>query len=528
MSIDLTTVLIGLVFFIAGSAFAYFIYNSILTKKQENANNLIEKAKNEAEKQKKDQLIKFREELQRKRSKFYEDLKNREKQQYNHEQDVYKKQKVLRREENNIKIQEQKFAAHENKLNDIETNLRNKQKKADEVLDNLNAKMEKISGMSVEDAKIQLMENLKNKIKIEAAQMAIDIKSEAKLNAQREAKEIIAQAIENLSYEFTMESTLSTVQLPNEKYKGMIIGREGRNIRAFEEITGVKVIVDDTPEMIVLSEFDPVRREVARLTMDHLIKTKNINPNLIEQAKSKSEKTVENSIAKAAEDTIRDLRLKDIHPQIKECLGRLKYRYSYGQNMLQHAKEVALLTGAMAAELGFNVKLAKRAGLLHDIGKALTSNSEGSHVTLGVELCEKYNEHEVVVNAIMAHHEEAEPISPISVLVTAADKISGSRPGARRDTLEAYTKRISTLEEIANSFDGVTKTYAISAGREIRVIVEPEQVDDRKAEILANDISEKIKESMEYPGNIKVCVIRNTVASKFTQEYEEEGVKENA
>ena len=239
---------------------------------------------------------------------------------------------------------------------------------------------------------------------------------------------------------------------------------------------------------------------------------------------TKAEKTVQLSISKAAEDTIRDLRIKDVHPQILECLGRLKYRYSYGQNMLQHAKEVAFITGAMAAELGFNVKLAKRAGLLHDIGKALTSNSEGSHVTLGVELCEKYNEHEVIINAIMAHHEEAEPISPISVLVTAADKISGSRPGARRDTLEAYTKRISTLEEIANSFDGVSKTYAISAGREIRVIVEPENVNDKDAEMLAMDISSKIKESMEYPGNIKVCVIRNTVVSKFTQDYEEQEI----
>ena len=488
MSIDFTTIIIGFLFFLAGSAFTYFIYNSVLNKRKETANNLIEKAKNEAEKLKKEQLIKFREEIQRKRSKFYEDLKNREKQQYKNEQNLYKKEKAFRREENNLKIKEQKFAALENNLNDLETTLRMKQKNVDELLDDINSKMEKVSGLSIEEAKNQLMENLQNKIKIEAAQMAIDIKSETKLNAQREAKEIIAQAIENLAYEFTMESTLSTVQLPNEKYKGMIIGREGRNIRAFEDITGVKVIVDDTPEMIVLSEFDPVRREIARLTMEHLIKTKNINPNLIEQAKSKAEKTVESSITKAAEDTIRDLRIKDIHPQIKECLGRLKYRYSYGQNMLQHAKEVALLTGAMAAELGFNVKLAKRAGLLHDIGKALTSNSEGSHVTLGVELCEKYNEHAVVINSIMAHHEEAEPISPISVLVTAADKISGSRPGARRDTLEAYTKRISTLEEIANSFDGVDKTYAISAGREIRVIVQPEQIDDKKAEILAMEI----------------------------------------
>ncbi len=519
--IDFSIFLIGFVSLLVGAGITVLIYNSLLSRKRESVKNIIDKAKNNAEKLKKEQLINFRKELQRKRSKFFEELKSREKQLNKTEQNVYKKEKELKQEENNQKIKESKFAAHENKLNDLEIILRSKQKKLDELLEVQNEQLQKISGMSVDEAKSGLLENLKDKVKIEAGQMALDIKTEAKINAHREAKEIIAHAIENLAYEFTMESTLSTVQLPNEKYKGMIIGREGRNIRAFEEISGVKVIVDDTPEMIVLSAFDPVQREIARMTMEHLIKTKNINPKLIEQSKAKSEKQVERLIINAAEDTIRDLRLKDVHPKLKECLGRLKYRYSYGQNMLQHSKEVALLTGAMALELGINVKLAKRAGLFHDIGKALTSNSEGSHVTLGVEICQKYSEHKVVINAIMAHHEEAEPISPISVLVTAADKISGSRPGARRDTLEAYTKRISTLEEVANSFDGVSKTYAISAGREIRVIVEPDQVDDKSAEILATDISNKIKESMEYPGNIKVCVIRNTVVSRFTQEYEE-------
>lgn len=521
-NIDLVTVIIGIVIFMLGAGIAVIIYNALLDRKNATAKNLIEKARNESEKYKKEQLIQFREELQKKRAKFNEELKSKERQINKAEQQIANKEKELRREENNIKIIESRLAANENKLTDLESVLRTKQKKIDELLDIQNEKLEKISGMSSEDAKSQLLENLQNKVKIESAQMAIDIKNEAKTNAHREAKEIIAHAIENLAYEFTMESTLSTVQLPSEKYKGLIIGREGRNIRSFEEITGVKVIVDDTPEMIVLSAFDPVQREIARITMEHLIKTKNINPKLIEQAKVKAEKQVERTIAKAAEETIHELRIKEVHPKLKECLGRLKYRYSYGQNMLQHSKEVALLTGAMALELGFNVKLAKRAGLFHDIGKAITSNTEGSHVTLGVELCQKYNENEVVINSVLAHHEEAEPISPISVLVTAADKISGSRPGARRDTLEAYTKRISTLENIANSFDGVSKTYAISAGREIRVIVEPENIDDKRAEMLATEISEKIKESMEYPGNIKVCVIRNTVVSRYTQDYEEE------
>jgi ribonuclease Y len=396
-----------------------------------------------------------------------------------------------------------------------------KHKKLDMIIDEQNQKLQNIAGISVQDAKNQLMQNLEQRVKLESSQMAKEIQDEARLNAQREAKEIIAGAIENIACDFTMEYTLSTVQLPNERFKGMIIGREGRNIRAFEDATGVKVIVDDTPELIVLSGFDPVRREVARIAMENLIKSKNINPNMIEQAIAKATKEVDRSIIKTAEETLNELSIRGVHHKIKEALGRLKFRYSYGQNMLQHSREVALLSGAMASELGFNVKLAKRAGLFHDIGKALTINSEGSHVQLGKELCERFKEHEVVINSILAHHEEAEPISPISVLVTAADKISGSRPGARRDTLEAYTKRITGLEEIANSFDGVSKTYAISAGREIRVIVEPENIDDQTAGILSSDIAARIKEEMEYPGQIKVCVIRQTVASKVTDEFEE-------
>ncbi len=278
--------------------------------------------------------------------------------------------------------------------------------------------------------------------------------------------------------------------------------------------------MDDTPELIVLSGYDPVAREIARVAMQYLIKNKSININFIQQMIKRAKNEVNRTILKAADETLRELKLRDVHPLLRENLGRLKYRYSYGQNMLQHSKEVALLSGAMAAELGFNVSLARRAGLFHDIGKAVTGNSEGSHVTLGVELTTKAKEHEVVINAVLAHHEEAEPISPISVLVTAADKISGSRPGARRDSLEAYTKRITNLEEIANSFEGVSKTYAISAGREIRVIVEPDKLKDEQADVLSSDIASKIKESMEYPGKIKVCVIRQTIASRFTDDYD--------
>jgi len=502
-----------------GIALAILTYTAYLKKKKTTAKDVIDSAENQVEQTKKEKLIKFREEMQQRRSKFQEEFKSKENQLSRNESRILGKEKELRRLENNLKFRESRLGQRSNSIAQRDENISQKQTKLEEIIDEQNAKLERIAGINVEDAKKELFKNLENRVKMESAQMAIDIKEEAKATAQREAKEIITYAIENMAYEATMESTLSTVQLPSERYKGMIIGREGRNIRTFEESTGVKVIVDDTPELIVLSGFDPVRREVARVAMENLIKTKNINPNLIEQTVKKATEEVDKTIMKAAEDTLNDLSLKNVHPAIKEALGRLKYRFSYGQNILQHSKEVALISGAMAAELGFNIKLSKRAGLFHDIGKALTINSEGSHVTLGVELCQKYKEHEVVINSIMAHHEEAEPISPISVLVTAADKISGSRPGARRDTLEAYTKRITGLEDIANSFDGVSKTYAISAGRELRVIVEPEKIDDNTAAILSSDIAKKIKEEMEYPGQIKVCVIRQTVAAKNTDEF---------
>lgn len=516
------TITIILIIFsaIAGGIITFVIYNLSLRKSKVSAAQLIKEAKDESEQIKKDQDIQLRAEMQRKRAKFFEEQKQAESKINKNELRLYNKEKELKRFENKLKNIEFRLKSREQKLDEQKEMLHEKHMKIDEIIDQQNKKFELIANISVDEAKKELFKNLESRVKLDAAQMAMDIKAEAKENAHREAKEIIAQAIENLAYDFTMESTLSTVQLPNERFKGMIIGREGRNIRAFEEIVGVKVIVDDTPELVVLSVFDPVQREIARLTMENLIKAKNINPNLIQQTMEKAKAEVSRSIMKAADETIRNLYLKDIHPKIKENLGRLKYRYSYGQNMLQHAIEVALLSGAMAGELGLNIKLAKRAGLLHDIGKALTTNSEGSHVQLGVELCKECNEHEVVINAIMAHHEEAEPISPISVLVTAADKISGSRPGARRDTLEAYTKRISNLENIANSFDGVNKTYAISAGREIRVMVEPEKITDKEADILASDIAAKIKETMEYPGQIKVCVIRQTVSAKNTDEFD--------
>lgn len=508
--------LISVVIFLAGTGLGVFLYHLNQIRSKNVAKSLIEKAEKEAEKIKKDKLFNFREELQQKRLNFQKDLRQKEERINRIESQFNQREKQLQRDNNQLKMTQSRLESKENKINELEELLFEKHKKLDTVIEEQNKKLERISHISEADAKKMLLENLDAKVKIEAAQMANDIRTEAKERAQKEAKEIIATAIENLSYEFTMESTLSNVELPNERFKGMIIGKEGKNIRAFEEVTGVKVIVDDTPELVVLSGFDPVAREVARLAMESLIKTKNINVNNIQQAVKKAKQEVNKTMTKAAEDTLRELRLNNVHPLMKENLGRLLYRYSYGQNQLQHSKEVAFLAGAMASELGFNVKLAKRAGLFHDIGKAISSHTEGSHVTLGVELAQRCREHEVVINSILAHHEEAEPISPISVLVTAADKISGSRPGARRDTLEVYTKRINQLEEIANSFDGVNKSYAISAGREVRVIVEPAKITDDECMVLSSDIASKIKATMEYPGQIKITVIRRAITSKLT------------
>jgi len=518
---EIITIILSVVFLIAGLILGYAYYHLKLIKKETSARQILENAERDAEKIKKETFYNLKVEMQQRRSKFYNELKEKEEKINRIEARLLNKENELRKEQNQIKIRDSRLLSKEKKINELEELLYEKHKKVDILVEEQNKSLERVSKLKVEEAKQLLLKNLENRVKLEAVQMTNEIREEAKEKAQKEAKEIMACAIENLAYDFTMESTLSTVELPNERFKGMIIGREGKNIRAFEEATGVKVIVDDTPELVVLSGFDPVAREVARLSMEYLIKNKNINVNTIQQSVQRATKEVDRSIQKAAEDTLREMNLNNIHSLMRENLGRLKYRYSYGQNMLNHAREVAYLSGKMAAELGFNVKLARRAGLFHDIGKAISNNSEGSHVSLGVELATKCREPEIVINSILAHHEEAEPIHPISVLVTAADRISGSRPGARRDTLEAYTKRITKLEEIANSFEGVLKTYAISAGREIRVIVEPDKIPDAQAQVLSSDIARKIKESMEFPGQIKVCVIRQTIASKYTDDYEE-------
>ena len=485
---------------------------------KESAEDILKQADRTAAKLEKEAYLRAKERFQKDRVQMEKKLKHREKDISRNENKIRQREKELRRLESSVKERGNTVNKQQQKLDEYRQRIAKEEEKVAEVIDQQIQRLEEISGLNRDEAKEALHKSLMNRVKSEAQQTILDIKKDASDRARWEAREIMAFAIEKMATEYTMESTLVSVSLPNDSWKGLIIGREGRNIKSFESTTGVKVIVDDTPETVVMSCFDPIKREVARLTMEALIAKKNINPKAIEHESAKAQKVVDASIRKASEETLRELKLRNVHPEMRNLLGRLKYRSSYGQNILQHSKEVAWLAGNMAAELGLDVMLARRAGLFHDIGKAVSNDSEGSHVTLGVEITERCKEHAVVINSVLAHHEEAEPISPISVLVTAADRISGARPGARRESLEAYAQRISKLEELANSFEGVAKTYALSAGREIRVMIQPEKLTDGESDMLASDIARKIKDTMEYPGQIKVTVIRHLVAQSSTDE----------
>jgi ribonuclease Y len=378
-------------------------------------------------------------------------------------------------------------------------------------------KLERVAGMSAEKAKRELMRRIEGEAHAEAAKRVRQIKEEATRSAEREGRNIVAMAIEKIAADHAAEATVSVVPLPNDEMKGRIIGREGRNIRAFENLTGVDVIVDDTPEAVIVSAFDPVRREIARIAMEKLVADGRIHPGRIEEVIEKAKKEVEQSMREAAEEACYDLGIHGLHHQIMETLGRMKYRTSYGQNQLQHSKEVAHLTGHMAAELGLNVQMAKRMGLLHDIGKGMTHEHEGTHVELGYDLCKRCGEADPVLNAIRAHHGEEPARYPETFLLTAADAVSGARPGARRESFEAYVKRLEKLEEIATSFDGVAKCFAIQAGRELRVMVTPESVSDEEMAVLSENTARRIEQELQYPGQIKVVVVRETRAVDFAR-----------
>ncbi len=479
-----------------------------IERAKEESERIIQDAQKEAKNLKKEKLLEVKDEWLRKKQEFDNEVNTRRQKLQNYEKQLDKREEGIERKLELVKTREKE-------LNEIEENLRIKQEQVERknqrleaLLKEQNARLEKIAQLTEEEAKAMLIENMKEQAKTEAQQYVREIRDQAKAEARKEAQKIVVSAIQRTAVDHSVETTISVVQLQSDDMKGRIIGREGRNIRAFEAATGIDVIVDDTPEAVILSGFDQYRREIARIALERLIADGRIHPARIEEVVEKVKEELEDEIYKEGENAIIQLGIHGVHTELIKHIGKMKYRSSYGQNLLQHSIEVAYLTGFMAAELGLDVKLAKRAGLLHDIGKTLDKSVEGPHALLGAELAKKYKEHPVVVNAIASHHEDVEMESPIAPLVQAADAISGARPGARRESLESYVARLQNLENLANSFDGVAKTYAIQAGREIRVVVEPDKIDDDFSDQLAYDIAQKIQDELEYPGQIKVTVIR--------------------
>jgi ribonuclease Y len=488
-----------------------------LAKAEELAKRIIADAEKEAQIKKKEAILEAKDEWYKTKIKVEREIQDKkgeivrlEKRLQDRESSLDRKVDILNRKEKDIQNKEKIIYAREkaNRLREEELN---------RLIATQNKQLERIAQMTSEEAKKILLQNLESEARQEAAQLIKDIKEKAEETAEKEAKNIIIQAVQRCAADHTVESTVSVVNLPNDEMKGRIIGREGRNIRSFEIETGIDVIVDDTPEAVILSGYDPIRREIARMALEKLVVDGRIHPARIEEVVTKSKKEMEVIIRETGEQACFDLGIHGLHPELVKLLGKLRYRTSYGQNVLHHSTEVAYLCGIMAAELGLDSNLAKRAGLLHDIGKAVDKESEGTHSQIGYNMALKYGEHPYVLNAIAAHHEDVPHESPYSILAQAADAISGARPGARRETLEAYIKRLEKLEELADSFKGVAKAYAIQAGREIRIIVEHEQMDDSKSVELASQIAKKIEAELEYPGQIKVTVIRETRAVEYAK-----------
>ena len=468
---------------------------------EEKARKIIDEALKTAETKKRETLLEVKEESLRTRNELEKETKERRTELQKYEKRVLSKEEAVDKKADLIEKREAEYAA---KI----TELQNKQKKVDEQYEQGVQELERISGLTSEQAKEQLLKTVEDDVKLDAAKLYKELESRAKEDASKKAKEYVITAIQKCAVDHVSEATISVVQLPSDEMKGRIIGREGRNIRTLETLTGVDLIIDDTPEAVVLSGFDPIRREVARIALEKLIVDGRIHPARIEEMVEKAQKEVETQIREEGESAAVDVGVHGIHPELIRLLGRMKFRSSYGQNALKHSIEVAQLSGLLAGEIGADVRIAKRAGLLHDIGKSIDHEVEGSHIQIGVDLCKKYKESAIVLNAVAAHHGDVEPESLIACIVQAADAISAARPGARRETLEIYTNRLKQLEDIANQFKGVDKSFAIQAGREIRVMVMPEHISDADMVFLARDISKQIEAELKYPGQIKVNVIR--------------------
>lgn len=503
--------LIGLVLAIPGTFLVYkYVQKAKAQKDSASAKNLLEEAKAEAKNLKKEAVLEAKEEAFRLTSECDQELKTRRAEMQKAENRINQREEFLDKKEELIEKKNEQIENIKEDLAKKENELKKSFDEQKEITNKMTAELERIAKLTKEEAKKELVSKYEEEAKKDAAILVRNIENQAKEEANKKAKEIVTLAIQKTAVDHTSEVTVSTVALPNDEVKGRIIGREGRNIRALESATGVDLIIDDTPEAVVLSSFDPVRREIARISLEKLILDGRIHPARIEEMVDKVTKDIENSIKEEGEAAVFDAGIHGMHPELVKLLGRLKYRTSYGQNVLKHSLEVSYLAGVMAAEIGANVQIAKRGGLLHDIGKAIDHETEGTHVTIGVDLATKYKESKEVIHCIAAHHGGVEYESLEAILVQTADAISSSRPGARRETLEAYIKRLTQLEEIANGFKGVDTSYAIQAGREIRIIVKPNEVSDEQALFMAKDIASKIEKEMEYPGQIKVNVIRET------------------
>ena len=503
---------------IAAAVISHFVTVSNLKKNAESkignadskAREIIDDAVKTAEAKKKESLLEIKEESIKNKNELEKETKERRAELQRYEKRVLSKEEALEKKADAIEKREAGFTAKEEQL-------RQREAKVEELSKQRVQELERISGLTSEQAKEYLLKTVEEDVKHDTAKMIKELEAQAKEEADKKAKEYVVTAIQRCAADHVAETTISVVQLPSDEMKGRIIGREGRNIRTLETLTGVELIIDDTPEAVVLSGFDPIRREVARIALEKLIVDGRIHPARIEEMVEKAQKEVDTMIREEGEAAALEVGVHGIHPELIKLLGRMKFRTSYGQNALKHSIEVAQLSGLLAGEIGLDVRLAKRAGLLHDIGKSIDHDVEGSHIQIGVDLCRKYKESPTVINAVEAHHGDVEPETLIACVVQAADTISAARPGARRETLETYTNRLKQLEDITNQFKGVDKSFAIQAGREIRVMVVPEQVSDADMVLLARDIAKQIEFELEYPGQIKVNVIRESRVTDYAK-----------